>query len=457
MELQESSLWREVMSVINSGPNPVHFSWSAVITANGETITPLRVLSVDILTDYELNYGDVIMLEVLISAGTYASMVYPYKANLDIQLFKNPLVEIGDNTDNNALPQSEHYTATLVDTGNPIVEANGFNIMTQKTLDLTAVWKVSFQLVNKALEQIRMISVGGIYRNVTTTDVIQTVLTNESKKIDVEGVRMPVGVDIVEGTNTEVRDHVVIPHGMPLVQLPEYIHRHCGGVYSSGFGYYLQGDYWYVYPCYDTTRFQKTMNTMTIINIPKNKLPNIERTYQERGTSLMVLATGEVKLKDDSEEQQLNHGNGVRFADANNFMSGFTDTVDNKTVVSRGANNSEFISVPRLNGNNNVQLSSNPITANPFMEYSKLARRQGNIVTLTWENSQPSLIYPGMPIKLLYMEDDDVVTVYGILLKAHSFVQTKGQGITDNRHLIQTALSIFIKRINTSTDSTISS
>ena len=167
-----------------------------------------------------------------------------------------------------------------------------------------------------------------------------------------------------------------------------------------------------------------------------------------------MLATGEVKLKDDSEEQQLNLGNGVRFADANNFMTGFVDTVDNKAVASRGSNNSEFISVPRLNGNNNVQMSSNPITANPFMEYSKLARRQGNMITLAWENSQPSLIYPGMPVKIMYMDDDDIVTVYGILLKAHSFVQTKGQGMTDNRHLIQTSMSIFIKRINTSADNT---
>ena len=448
MEIEQSSLWREIESITRSGVKPVHFTYRVEIHVGEETILPLKLLSIDYVQDFELKYADEVIIALAIPGGKYAKRIYPFKDQIEITLFKVPLAEMGDYNDEEAAPQSERYTATLIDTGNPLLEANGMNAPSEEALDLTNVFQIQFQLVNKALEQLRMISVGGIYRNATVEDVIKSVLTVESRKLEVEGSRAPQGVEMVDASNTKVRDHVIVPQGTKLVHLPEYIHYKCGGVYNAGLGYYLYGDYWHVYPCYDTTRFNKAESTFTVINIPKNKMPGVERTYRKDGSNLVVLATGEVRFADDTEEQQLNWGNGVRFADAEKFMEGvLVKTMGNKAIATRGTNTSEFKATDRMSGNNNIHLSTNAIHANAFVEYSRLARRQGCVLSFVWENSLPELVHPGMPTKVLYLLDGELREVYGTVLKAHHFVQMAGEGMTDMRYVCRTMLAVFVEPV----------
>ncbi len=453
MEIENSSMWREVTKILNAGDptasKPVHYSWTAQIHVNGEKYLPLKVISIDILSDYEDNYADVMMVRISIMGGMYASYIYPSKENIEITLFRNPLEEVGDIGDPEEKTQTERYRATLIDKGNPIVESNNRNPPTTENLDLTSIVEVDFQLVNKTLEQMRMISIGGNYRNATAGDVIKGLLTRESKNVKVEGVKIPKGVDMVDKSNPVVRDHIIFPHGTPLVQVPHYVHNKCGGVYSAGLGYYFFNDYWYVYPCYDTTRFNLSNRTkLTVLNIPKDKLPSVERTYRLNGKNLIILATGAVKFSDDSEVQQLNAGNGVRFANADVLMGGgFSVTKNNKTVASRGTNNNEFVSTPRTTGNNLVRVSNNEINANVYLETSKLAKRQGSFFTFEWENSNPTLIFPGMVVKIMYLDNDLVKTVDGVLLKAHTYIGQRGEGMTATRHIAHSVLSIFVQRI----------
>jgi len=448
MEIENSSLMREVNAIVNSPNKPVHFEWFAEIHVNNMKYFPLKILNIDSLEDYELNYSDEIMITLAIAGGTYAKRIYPFKDKVEITLIKKPIGEVSTEIDQASGVQAERYAATVKDTGNPIVEANGANAPTEEALNLTNIFEITFQLVNKAIEQLRMVSVGGIYRNTNVEDVIKTILTVESKKIKVDNVRMPKGVDMIPASNTKVRDHVIIPHGTKLVDIPEYIHYKCGGVYSAGLGYYFKNDHWFVYPCYDVTRFNKAPYILTVINVPRNKLPEVERTYREDGKNITIIATGEVKHNDDSEVQQLNLGNGVRFADADKFMSGYSKTKNNKTVVNRGTNNSEAVSSERSNGNNNVQISSSPINSNPYVEYSKLARRQGNYLSLVWENSLPSKILPGMMVRVFYLDGEDIVDVYGVIIKAHHYTQAKGVGMTTTRYITRTAFVVFTQRIN---------
>lgn len=450
MEIENTSLYREVQAIINSPAKPVHYSWAADIHANGETHRAMKVLSIDFSADYEANFGEEIICTLLLAGGTFSKRIYPYQSNMDVTLYRLPLMEVGDSVDEEKQPQSERYAATLLDRGNPMIEANTGADMSEETLNLGGMWQISFQLVNKALEQLRMVTVGGVFRASTNEEVIKDVLTRESQRLVVEGARMPQGVDMVEASNQQKRDHVVIPQGTRLVEVPLYLHHKCGGVYSSGLGYYMQGDHWYVYPCYDTKRFTKASRTLTVVNIPPNKFPGIERTYRQDGKNTVVLATSELKIRDDTDAKQLNEGNGVRFADANKFMDGFAQTQNNKTVLSRGANASEFLGDARPNGNNNVQMSDEAISANPFMEYSKIARRQGSFVSFVWENSLPSVVFPGMMVKLLYLLEDEVREVYGVVLKAHHYVSLRGHGLTATRYQTNSSVYIFIQPVKES-------
>jgi hypothetical protein len=444
MELEQSGLYQEVQA-ITAAPNPVHFAWSAIIhlNATGVDLVPLKLVSYDIQADYELNYGDVIMVELLIPAGKYAYQVYPNQSNLDITIIKTPLSETGDTTNTAQQVQQQRFTATLVDRGNPTLSGNGRNVVSEDDLDRVSLLNISFQLVDKALEQLRMRTYGNIFRYMTPQDVITGVLTQQSSNIMVNGAQAVQGVQMVAADNTAKRDHLVIPQGTKLVNLPKYVQEKCGGVYGAGMGYYLQDGFWHVYPLYDPTRYSQAFSQATIIIIPENKYPNLDRTYRQDGSNLVILATGTVKTQDNSDSKQLSQGNGLRFADASKMMEGFVYTQDNKTLAARGSTNSEFVSVQRPNGMNNVQVSPNRITANPYLEYSALAQRNGGLVGLVWEHTDPSLIVPGMMLRILYLSDDSIEQMYGVLLKAHHSVQMAAPGLTVARHVTRTALTIF--------------
>jgi hypothetical protein len=447
MEIETSSLWDQVLSVVNSDQKPIHRYWEADIHANGKTITAFKVLNIDTVRDYENDYAPVLMLDVMIPMGEYTYLVYPFQDKLEITLYGTPLKETGQQEDEGQDHSAERYTATLIDKGNPMMANNGKNTPTQEILDLTNIATVTFQLMNKTVEQMRTMSVGNNFRDETVENAIKSVLTVESMKVKVDSEFKPKGVEMVEASNKAVKRQIAIPHGLPLVDVPNYIHLRQGGVYSAGMGYFYEKDYWYVYPCYDTTRFTKSERTLTVINVPSNKLPQVERTYLQKGSSLIVLATGDSKFSDDSTTKQLTHGNGVMFSDASKFMTDLGTTQGNKLVASRGALLNQFVGTQRDNGVNYVPLAKDHITANPFEQYSQIARREGSVYGFVWDNSDATLLFPGMPVKVLYLEEEDVKEIYGVILKVHEYTELFGQGFSSTRHMTRTMVSVFTQRI----------
>lgn len=456
MEFEQSGLMLEVNAIMNQGAKPVQFQVNCHIIVNttNTTITPLKVLNVDIERNYLDGYSDNIMLEVSLPTGLYSKQIYPYKNNIDVSLVLTPMMETGDQVDTSDAPQSETYTATLLDTGSPAMEQNGFNAPTQYNMDLTGQTTVHFQLVNKALDQMRMMDVGQVFRGATVDDAIKTLLTNASQTTTVNGQRTVQGVTMQKSANTTARTHIVIPHGVKLVDAAKYIQKYAGGVYNGGMGCYLQGNQWHVYSAMDTTRFNTSQNTLTVINLPKNKYTNVERTYRVAGGQLVVLATGNVKFRDPSNAKQQNLGNGLRFSDATKFMGNFAQLGDNKALASRGANNNEFIGLKRPSGNNNVHRSDNPINANSLEEYSKLSRAMGSVIQMEWQHSSPLLITPGLPTQIMYLDEDSIQTINGVVVGAHHFMQMIGSNFSSAKYATSTVLSIFVQPADQSNSTT---
>lgn len=445
MDIQKSSLWREVEKVVQSGDKEVHRSWEATIFAGEETIRPFKVVSVDIERDYLNNYTDFVLLDVRIPFGTYAKRLYPNLTQVEIEL---KCVDIGET--NNAAQldkaiQVERFSAVMLDTGNPIVENAIGNTTSEEDLNRIEIMTVKFQLLNKALEQIRTLPVGGTYRNMTGEDVVKAVLSRYSKLAQVDAGREVKGVTMVRASNQKKRDAIILPQHLPLVEVPHHVHYFCGGLYSSGLGYYLQDDYWYVYPVSDNTRFNDGDPTLTIINVPANRLPGLERTFRKDGDNLVVLATGQTRFRDLHNVAQLNSGNGVRFADATKMMDDFVVVKNNKAQAARAKNNTEIVSDKRPNDINYVTTASRQINANPFVEYSQLAARQGSGFSLVWENADHTLIHPGMPTRVLYLDGDEIKEARGVLQGAHLYASLRETGVTASRFVNIVTLSVFVK------------
>lgn len=444
MTVQQSSLMQEVNDIANSGSKPVHFFWECEIVANNETITPYKLLTRDLERLYDLNYMDELNIDLAIGPGTFNSKIYPYKDDLLVHLFKRPLKEQGSDIDYSRPAQLYTFRGTLHDRGNESIEGNNALASNPDAADLAAIIQISLQLFDPAVEQIRMQSVGGVFRQTTTGDLVRTLLGQLGKTLKIDRETAVRGVDMIAPSNQEVKAQIVIPHGTPVVDVPPLVQNKAGGIYSTGLGYYLQEGIWYVWPLLDITRFHTTLRTLTLLNIPENQMPGIERTYRQEADQVVAVVTGEVRFRDDSEQLQLTEGNGLRFTDARQVMGGMVKAEGNKALLQRGKVTNEFVSEGRRTGLNKVQ-QVKP-TANMFAEMSKLARRGGVHMQMLWENSDEELVYPGMPVTLLYWEDEQVKQLEGVVIRAHHHTKLNGRGMTGSRHINNTALTLFMGR-----------
>jgi hypothetical protein len=444
MDVSESSLWEEVKRLSADGAKPVHFRWGCEFILENETLSPTKLLQVRVGRQYTRRFTDEIYLTVMIPQGTYAHRLFPQRDTLLVSLFKEPVTEIDGAEDLSQDIQARTYRGVLLEKGSDLVEGEVTGVSDEETADLGGLQEYHIQLIDLASEQLRMRSVGGIYRDMTTSDVVQGTLSLASSDLGLDDQSSVQGVDVVPGNNDQVRDHIVVPHGTRATELVNYIQEHSGGIYSAGAGFYLQNGIWYVYPQYNLKRFTAEPRNLTVFNIPQRRLPGVERTYMSDDDRLIVLATGETRQTDESEIEQLTRGNGVRYLDANRVIGSWRAVDLNTATAKRSENVRELTLKSRKVGLNYAPMSQRRITANPYFETSEIAPRLGTVVQTVWENADPDLIYPGMPARYVYLEGDILNDVYGIVLAADHSIDLQGQGISSERYRCNVVVTLFL-------------
>lgn len=449
---EHTSLYNEVLAVRQDGAKPVVFSWSAEVHLPTGDFTGaqkiLKVMDVEIVRDYEGGIGDAASVTLMIPMGFYAKQIYPNRSEIQISLFRKNIGETAGGAANAGI-QAQRYMASLVIKGLPVLQGKDIDRIDEQTLDLRSPLEIRFQLFPKALDKLRMVTLGGIYRNTTNEQVIKAILAAESNKIIVDTGSTIEAINMVPATNQAKRDHVQLPHGLKLTDLATYIQDKCGGVYSAGLNCYLQDRTWYIYPLYDNTRLKTENVTATIVKVPETLGKGSERTYRQNGGESIILATSDSDFSDDGGTNYLNDGNGVRFADADKFMSsGLVTTKNNKAVALRGQLLNEVVTEDQA-GRQTVFMSDRKITANPYREYSKMAMRNGGQYIFDWDNSDPSLLTPGMMIKILYIDGNNINRLTGVLLRVHSYTQIQGRNIQSDRYITTTKVGVFVNKSTT--------
>lgn len=209
---------------------------------------------------------------------------------------------------------------------------------------------------------------------------------------------------------------------------------------------YLWGQHWYVFAPYDVKAYGQTKRTLTILNVQANRMSGMERTYRETPTQLFIAATGDTVHKDESEQEQLNFGNGVRFVDAGKVTEGFLSVDGNKATIDKSLNVNEVVVSPRKDGLNQIKESDKRITSAYLLEYGNLALRSGSFLQVVWEYSNAQLLYPGMPVKYMYSQNNVAEEVYGILLGVHTFHMPTTQNMQNRRFTSKSVLTLFVQR-----------
>lgn len=444
--LESSTIMNEVTKITQNGTKPVHYQYTARFQMpDGTEVDPLKFVSLDIVRDFALNITDVVILEVVFGMGTLSKKVYPFKKNIKVIIQRQYIGEVEESVNPDGAVETMTYTAVLMDPRGHAKESSSPLMDTVESGDLGGVAKVQFQLVDAYSEWLRSCATGGIFRQCTPHQVLQTILANVASEMPVERGLTIDAIDVAPADNMEPRAHIVVPHGTPLMALPSYLQDQCGGIYNSEIGFYLHKGSWYVWPLFNIQRFEDSPKGLTVINLPASRMPGIERTFRETANQLIVITTGGTLSVDTSNSRQLDEGNGVRFTDASAIFENFGQTANNITTLSRGKNVTEVLFAPAADGLNHVVQAAKNISSNLMSALSKISSRKGQVVQTVWEHSIGSKIYPGMPVQYLYENDNVTKVLKGVVTQAQDFIHLKGEGMSSRRYTSNTSLTLFLE------------
>lgn len=444
MDARSSTIMNEIRSIFFDGAKPVHFVWKCDFMVDGVRRSPMRTFNIEILRDYSADYAEDIEVEIQVAPSQYAEYIYPNRNNLSVTLYQIPLNE--DGTENWEQPRVAEVYRGYLPTAKDLKMNSTREQGVGEDLDLNGAITLKIQLASKALEQIRLHGIGGIYRRVSPGQLLRTLFDSASSRIRVDNSQVIEGVDMVPPDNQIKRDPIVIPHGQMLINAPRYLQDNCGGVYNSDIHFFLQGNHWYIWPKYGTQRVEKTKRVLTIFDIPANQFPGAERTYRETDGQVIIVSTGKSHNHDNGETLDLNLGNGVRFTDPMAILEGMVHAEGGKAVARRGFSNSEFVDTVRKTGMNFAPVALERITANAFKMASKLAPRKGLTMSFTWENANPFLLYPGMPVKVYTLRDNELEERTGVLSYSQYFISPKAKTLRDSQQVCVAALAVFLSR-----------
>ncbi|MNM41704.1 hypothetical protein D3C81_525270 [compost metagenome] len=445
--IEASTIMNEVSKITQGGAQAVHYLYEVWFQLpDGKIVNPLKVTSIDVVRDFAENYADTVVLEAVFGMGTLTKSLYPAKGDLKAVIQRQYIGEVQDTVDADAAVETLVYTAILMDVRDHSKEAASPLLDTQESGDLGDVTKVQFQLMDAMSEWLRSCATGGVFKQTTAHEVLTTILTDESNKMPVERGLSIDHIDIAPADNTERRAHVVVPHGTPLMALPNYLQDKCGGIYNSEIGFYLHQGSWYVWPLFNTQRFEESPNGLTVINIPENRMPGVERTFRQTANQVIIIATGATRSVDSASATQVGEGNGFRLTDAKAIFEDFGKTVGNVTTLSRGKNVTELLFEGAKNGLNHVVNAAEGISGNLMSALSRISSRKGQVVQTLWENSRGSLIYPGMPVRYLYESGGETIEKFGVVTSAQDFIHLKGNGMSARRYVSNTSLTLFLEQ-----------
>jgi hypothetical protein len=163
-------------------------------------------------------------------------------------------------------------------------------------------------------------------------------------------------------------------------------------------------------------------------------MSGMDRTFIEDGKLLQVIITAERDYNDQADVDNMNEGNGIRQSDATSYMHKPIEITEDGPIAKRTNLNREYNDNDREDGLNFAPLVDNKISNNSYLEQSKvIARKQGK-VNINWENSDPELLYPGMPCKYIYTLEGKPVELNGTIVGVHTYIALEGKGVSSNSY-----------------------
>jgi hypothetical protein len=448
MSIDSTQIMREVDEIKASGDS--NSNWRIdlnLMVKEGQWLTPMRTDFYHLNRDYAgKQFADHRMVEVMYLMGDYQYDIVPNRDNLVMEVKYVPLKINTTSPDPTRQIETIRYRAVLITQQDMSLSGKSSQLKSREAMNQVGMIPVALQLIEESAYRVNMMSYGTTLRQCTTMMAMQSALAETLQNQKGAEHQRILGINTVDGFNTEIRKQINFPDGIMIKDIPAYLQNDEGGVYATGLGRYLQDQYWYIYPLYDTLRYRKNAKTLKVINVPNDRYQGAERTYKVRENDITVIATGDAKSLDKGLAQSLTQGNGLRFSDVTKFLGEFGVEKDNRTLVDRASNLFEVGTEVLQTGYNNIRWAVDRATSNPFKHYSEMAKRRGQFVKMEWWHGDTDLLYPGMPVKFMSVNGNLVEIYYGVLLGVDEQRKPADNSAKASRYPGIVTLAIFINR-----------
>lgn len=443
--MTESPLWLDIREILQTADSALSFTYKATLHTDQGDVPLLKVKELDIYRDYENSIGDHINLVADIPLGVYMFRIFPHRANMEISVHRERNLNWRESAENSETV-IERYKVVFNPDNNPPGIRIGVMHLQQHTLDISEIVTINLQLLDRALEPLRMKTVPSmVFRDAEMEEILHTVVSEEFSKIDLDGDRAIERLDIVQPDNEEEREALVIPDGGLLMNFPTYLQEQAGGLYFDGVGTYLQRykDHrtLFIYPNMNFDRFDEVEDKLLVFYAPDGRLNGEERTSRVNGGVVEIVSTESQIQTDDAENSLVSQGAGFRAANQNAFMGKPVEITEDGVVADRTKLVHEISLVETSDKLNFSPMLPAKSTANLYRDISRVKSRMSGREQFIWVNADYDLIYPGMPARILRAVGEDIMESEGLVVSVEAFVALNGP-ITSKTYTNKTVVTV---------------
>ena len=447
MALVNHSLYNDIEATVRQSKQDQFYLLDVDVTLDGVLMdkSTTFVKNITVESNYVEYYGDDIKCELMIPEGIFLEKLITGDDNILVTIKLTPT----DRKNNR------------VDTSRKIIIYRYRGILNQKIMagmiggnpanrsfsaaSISKLVPVHLQLVDLALESMLGIFIGTAVIDNTVENALKTLLGfgSKSRKVKEFSDTNFLGCDIYPPNNQKVYSSIIVDNRTPLHSLAHYL-QNTVGVYSAGISQFFTGGMWYVYPTYHTDRYHDTVGSLTIIDMPPNKMPHTETSFITNEKETVILGTGKTINNSPTTDRLYNIGSGVRFIDGSNLLEGGVQFDKGYVTTDRYETVTEFLHDDRYGNRAIAGVAKNMVTTNPYKEYSRVAPTVTEQVDLEWHNSQLGVVYPGMPVRILYQRDRKTIVRYGTVGKCLTYIAPSTNSAVDRKYSTNSILSIIL-------------
>jgi len=412
----------------------IHTNYEGYIHTKDIDIPFYDIISIDCIADFVTNFTDRWILKALINNSVWVKQIIPNRQNLEVSLVS--YLRSGT--------VKQRFKAVIPNHRLAVTPMEEVATLSERELDRHTMGVCELQLQYLQTEPLPAITCQGVYRDVLVDSLLNALIKHYSKEVTVQTGAVIDDVVIFSSQNKEPVRQLLLPSGTPLLKLATLIQDRWG-VYTHGIANYIRPFedrkmIWWVYSLYDTKRWGEASKLSINLGDSISAI-NTGVTYQRVDNTTYILAAKSSTTSEGTDTRPPLADTGFMVADTDRMV---------KTPF-RWDSEGVYVDPQSLFRKVDIFTRDDDVTKNPlgstntrnyFSVSSQISYLNVKPLLLNWHNSDHTILYPAMPVRVYLEHETKVNFLDGVLLGYHTTIDKYQQGTKTERYAENTMLNI---------------